>query len=439
MIGCKKLNISYLKLSWVVEKTLKTGAIIAVYILFCILYSNIVVPEYSFGGFNLSAESRHELVFPVLILLAVIVPSNARNINDLFILLSVFFLLIPSAVLCSLQGSSFIVFIVMVAAMFSVTIFWRVSTHIVSPLIKVGFDDNHQSIFDFWLPFAIVTYVLTLLAFHVDFEFRYKISEIYKYRFDFNDSLEFPLNYLLPFAGGPLVSYLAALSISRREWGRLALIIVFGILFYGFSTHKAFLFYPFFAIMVFYAIRLRVGLFYILAILFSGFSILALMANGKWLYFLGSIFADRLVFIPAQIHYVFFKEFSKIGFLYWSESKISMGLSSSPISINSVHYIAQIMTGDCKIGANVGWIANGYMNLGITGIVIYSAMLGVLFSLIDQFSYRLGDTILIAAFSAPILNIVSSNDLLIALLTGGVLPFMIILWILQKNRFIIKL
>lgn len=116
-----------------------------------------------------------------------------------------------------------------------------------------------------------------------------------------------------------------------------------------------------------------------------------------------------------------------------------MGLSSSPISINSVHYIAQIMTGDCKIGANVGWIANGYMNLGITGIVIYSAMLGVLFSLIDQFSYRLGDTILIAAFSAPILNIVSSNDLLIALLTGGVLPFMIILWILQKNRFIIKL
>ena len=105
--------------------------------------------------------------------------------------------------------------------------------------------------------------------------------------------------------------------------------------------------------------------------------------------------------------------------------------------MNSVNYIAEIMTGDSRIGANVGWIANGYMNFGLIGILVYAAILGLLFALLERWSRNFGGPLLMAAFSVPIFSIVTSNDLLVAMLTGGVLPMLVLLWfLLNTPRFL---
>lgn len=424
-----------LSLIQLTSKTFQVLIGLTIYFLLCDLYREIVVPVYSFGGFDLARESCHALVVPVLFLLLAVMPANVRNINDLFLLISFYFLLLPAAVLCALQGSDFIVFTLMSFAVFIVAGFWRLFAYI-APRHEIA--KLAQGALIFWLPFTIVVAVLAMLALHVNFEFRYSFAEVYDHRFDFNESLRFPLNYLLPFAAGPLVSFLAALSASRCELGKVLLIVCCGALFYGFSTHKAFLFFPFFSLFIYFSIRSRIGLFYVLALVFFSASIAALNASEEWRDIFGSVFANRLVFIPAQIHFVFFEEFSKVGFLYWAESKVSLGLAVSPIPINSVNYIAEIMTGDSSIGANVGWIANGYMNLGLIGIVAYAAIIGFGFAMIGRWSLRFSGPVLVAALSVPILNIVTSNDLLVAMLTGGVLPMLLLLWFLISRPRIFK-
>jgi len=370
----------------------------------------------------------------MLLLFIAAVPTTARNLSSLFVLISFYFLLLPAAVLSSMQGSSVFVFTCLLLAVLSAVGFSHLFRRMFFSRMRNLESKRTEVQISFWGPFSLLAAILAMLALHVDFVFRYSFAEVYDYRFDFNESLRFPLNYLLPFGAGPLAGFLAALALSRRDYVKLALVLLCGVLFYGFSTHKANLFFPLLTIIVYFAVQSRIGLFYILALVFLSASWASLVMGEPWSDLFGAIFANRLVFIPAQIHYVFFDEFSRVGFLYWAESKLSFGLSESPIPINSVNYIAEIMTGDERIGANVGWIANGYMNFGLIGVFFYSVLLGFVLAMTLRLSRRLGSAITVSTFSVPILNIVTSSDLLVAMLTGGVLPMLVLIWFLSNQK-----
>ncbi len=274
------------------------------------------------------------------------------------------------------------------------------------------------------LPLLFALIVLFALVIHVKFRFNLLFENVYDYRFDFNDSLSFPLNYLLPLAGGPVMSYLAVINYARRHWLWLMVVLSFSVMFYAFSTHKVFLFTPLLAIFIYILVARKTNLFWALAVAFAAGGFLALYASGSLSELVGSAFANRILFIPTQIHYAFFSEFEKVGYLLWAESRITFGLVKSPLAINSVNHIAELMTGNDSIGANVGWIANGYMNMGIWGIMLYALMISILLLVIDTLALNFDKVLLLAAFSVSVFMLITSSDLLTLLLTGGVLPML---------------
>lgn len=223
------------------------------------------------------------------------------------------------------------------------------------------------------------------------------------------------------------MSYLAVITYARRHWLCLIVVLSFSVMFYAFSTHKAFLFTPLLAIYIYIIIAKKTNLFRALAMAFATGGFLALYAGGSLGDLLGSAFANRILFIPTQIHYAFFSEFEKIGYLLWAESRITLGLLKSPLAINSVNHIAGIMTGNDTIGANVGWIANGYMNMGVWGILLYGLLVSILLLTIDRLARNFDRLLLLAAFSVSIFMLITSSDLLTLLLTGGVLPMLVFL------------
>jgi len=411
-----------------------------VYLMLCELYRQIVVPIYHFGGFNLADESKHELVIPILLLFLMVVPTRVESMRTLFALISFYFLLLPAGVLCALQGNDFLVFVVITASVFATLVF----SYLFDNFISFSGNDisncnsNKQSTKQvyFWGLFSVLVVVLFAVVLHVDFITTISFLDVYDRRFDFNESLYFPLNYLLPFAAGPLASFLAVFSASKREWGKLTLVLICGFLFFAFSTHKAFLFIPLFSVGVYFAVRSRLGLFYFFSIGFLGASIITLFAMDGLADLLGNVYANRLIFLPANISYVYFDEFSKIPSLYWAESKFGLGVFQSPLQLNSSNYIGFVMVGSEKISANTGWIANGYMNFAWIGIAFYSVIIGFFLAALNRFSRRFDDYVIQAGFVAFIFNIVTSNDLLTAMLTGGVLLMVILLWILpSRSRF----
>ena len=392
------------------------------------MYEQMVVPTFFFGGFQANPVGNSIIQSMLVLGSAALMPLRAEKMSELFLWLSMLLLLIPAASLSIHQGSDVTTLLMIFAGA------WLAyGLTVIYPRLGIFGDvAAAPSIKIMRVPMtAISLVVLILLALHVSGRLSFSFLDVYDIRFDFNDSLYFPLNYMLPFAGGPLAGLIIASALVTGN--RLYLIygIVAGLLFFGLSSHKALMFYPIFALVVFYVIRMSFGIVYFTLGL-TALALIALVSTGFIEILLGGSFANRLVFIPAQIHYYFFREFGEIGFQYWAESRVGLGFFESNIPIDSVNYIGQVMTGDASVGANTGWIANGYMNAGFVGIAVYAVIISVILYTIDVLGRRFGYAFVGAAFIVPVSNLVNSIDLLAGLLTGGLGVLFVLFFVLVR-------
>ncbi|MXP27962.1 hypothetical protein GRI58_03885 [Porphyrobacter algicida] len=412
-------------------------ALIALYSVLSTLYDHIVAPRYAFGSFRIDPRPDRWVEFGVIAILGLSLPTDPRRMSHIFAWLSAIFLLLPAAVLSAIQGSDrYAMFLMFGGVWFVMFLCWIMQKNAVDFSLDTR---PRQAKINIAVLLAMLFAVLAFLAFHVGGKMNFSLSSVYDYREDFNESLRFPLNYLLPFAAGPLSGLIVACALHEKKYYIIAMTVISGILFFGLSSHKAMLFYPFFVIMIYISLSHRSGHLYLIGV-FLFLTFLTVIAVGtRWEDLLGSSFANRLVFIPAQIHYYFFREFAEIGPQYWAESRFGFGLHASDLPLPSVNYIGFLMTGDAQIGANTGWIANGFMNAGVIGIAFYGVILAVTLHVVDILGGRYGYSFIGAAFIVPIFSFVNSIDLLVGFLTGGLgLLFILVFATVRPGRLLVK-
>lgn len=412
------------------SKILDQIIVLITYCLFVLIYSYIVVVDYRFGGFNFERSEFDYVVILLLVIFTYYLPINKKNIIYLYHVISIYFILLPAAVLTLYGGENIIHFFIIFFGTSMVPIFYHLfkihqsNTHIRSREINLYF-------------FIIFMYGVLLWSAYVSgFNFNLDFSKVYEYRFDFNESITFPLNYILPFAGGPLASFLAVYYFGQKKKVNLLLILSASVFLYGFTSHKSFMFGPIFSIIIYIFLLSKHDLSKLLGILLIALSLVTLLSDGELAIISGSMFGNRVVFLPVGIAYQYMKEFNDVGYMYWAESKVGFGLFESPLVIDSANYIAKIMTGSDRISANVGWLASGYMNLGIFGVFIYSAIIGFAISRFDVLSKYFGVGILTASFSQPLFSLITSIDLFTWLLTGGILMFILVLQVIIFNNMV---
>jgi len=222
-----------------------------------------------------------------------------------------------------------------------------------------------------------------------------------------------------------LIGYLSALTLRRKDFKVLFLIFILGILFFGFSSHKSLLVYPFASMAGYFFLKMRRP-YLLLMICISITSILIILNPYTQIRLLEGIFANRTIFLPSQINFFYFDYFSNNTHMLWAESKISFGLIASNLPLDVMHYIGGLMTGSYEICANTGWVANAYMNAGIIGIFIYAFIIASMFFFIDLWAKRYGLQLVGAAFLVPIINLIMSADLFIIFLTYGLFFLLLI-------------
>lgn len=389
------------------------------------LFDQVVAPRYAFGSFRINYRDDIWVEILTVILAGLVLPVDPKRMSEIFAWLSTVFLLVPAAVLSAHQGSDRTAMFMMFGGVWLVMFLCQILRN--SNLLGMSRVPAVAKV-NISALMAILLLVVGLLAFHVRGAFSLSMSSVYDFRQEFNDSLTFPLNYLLPFAGGPLNGFVVAYLIYRKKYQLLALPFLAGVLFFGFSTHKAMLFYPFFVAIIYVAITSRAGHLYLMGLFIALTALTFRLVGSGWEDLLGSSFANRLVFIPSQIHYFFFREFGEIGPQFWAESRLSLGLATPDLPLPSVNYIGLRMTGDAIIGANTGWIANGYMNGWLFGIVVYAVILALTLHVIDRLGERYGFGFIGAAFVIPIFSVINSIDLLAGYLTGGLLLLFVLVF-----------
>lgn len=406
------------------------AAMLALYVVLGILYDRVVAPRYSFGGFEMNPRDDGWVEIVTVLVAGLVLPTDTKRMTQVFAWLSTVFLLIPAAVLSGYQGSDRQAMFLMFGGVWLVMLLCRA---LADADFFFGIDTAPSAAhIDTSKMLALLAAVLILLGIQVGGQLSFSLADVYDYRQEFNESLGFPLNYLLPFAAGPLAGLITASALYKRQYITGAVVILAGLLFFGFSSHKAMLFYPPFAIAIYIAIAAHRGHLYLMGIFFL-LALATLFSGGSAFEdLLGGSFANRLVFIPAQIHYFFFQEFGNIGPQYWAESRLGLGIYQSDLPVPSVNYVGLMMTGDIQIGANTGWIANGYMNGYVLGIAVYALILATTLHVIDRLGDRYGYPFVGAAFAIPVFSLVNSIDLLAGFLTGGLLLLFVIFFTLVR-------
>ena len=149
----------------------------------------------------------------------------------------------------------------------------------------------------------------------------------------------------------------------------------------------------------------------------------------KWM---SDLLIRRTFFIPSFLGFAYYEFFSRNEFIYWSNTILSRFIDY-PYHLSPAKLIGDYL--GKKAHPNNSFLSTGYMHAGILGVFFYSVFVGFLFKIIDKICYKSMPVVLAVSFTIiPIILLITSADLLTALLTHGIGTVVIFLFILRSKK-----
>lgn len=267
----------------------------------------------------------------------------------------------------------------------------------------------------------------------------FNLSAVYELREEIGEGTGDIYSYLETIVSKSILTMAVALACVYRQRIAVILLCVVAILMFGFTTHKSMALYPFLVIGVYFAAskQNRMALF-----VWGVAGITAIAALDTWLYlnnhasteaWLLSLLTRRSLMVPAKLNSEYIEIFSVTQAYYWSNNRIAFGLLEQPYDMGPARLVASILTGR-EYSANTGWIGSGYAQAGLGGALLYSVILGFVFSVLDRCAARINPRIVAAAAIVPVFSALTATDLLTALMTHGLGLTVLMLLIIAPTK-----
>lgn len=270
------------------------------------------------------------------------------------------------------------------------------------------------------------------------------LSLVYDFREEAASNLPGFFGYLNSVTSKIIIPFAMVFAAQRRNWFAVSLLTLLSVLMFALTAHKSPLFYP-----------LVIGFIYLIGerrhvhqIFLAGLiTMLAICAVDLWIQKSGfegiagwftSLFARRALLVPSLLNWFYLDHFIEAPKYLWADSKFSFGLVESPHLLRPPNLIGREYFGRVEMSANTGWIGSGYANAGTAGLILYSIAIGLLFSLLDAYSKRIGNRLVIALFVLPVFTLLTSSDLTTMLLTHGLALSIFILAFIRPDTQKIK-
>ncbi len=240
------------------------------------------------------------------------------------------------------------------------------------------------------------------------------------------------MGYLVPWQARVINPFLLSIAWYKRRYGALLGIIGLQLFLYLITAHKSFLFAPLLVGFVIYAIHrqklLKLTLLGLIAGISGSFAVCAI----GWNIMLAALLIERALFLPARISFYYYDFFSKHQLMYLAESHFNPFISS-PYDMPIPNLIGEIYFNSPACWANTCYLADAYMNFGFLGIFLFSAILGIVFIILDSIAAKTDITIAVGATIVPILSL-TNGALFTVLGTSGLLLGMIMVWLYSQRE-----
>lgn len=250
----------------------------------------------------------------------------------------------------------------------------------------------------------------------------FNLLKVYKFRHIAAANLPWIYGYLSPMVSKVLLPSSLILSVINKNWISALASIVGSVLIFALTSNKGPLFYPFFALAIFFVLKRKdtLRMFVIGYVSAIALPMLCFLYVGKG-FLINSLFLRRVYFDAGNTNYMYYNFFSSHPFVSWAQSKLTFGAISYPYSLDVPHLIGLNYFSSALAGANTGWIGSGYMELGYVGMIIYSLLIGVLFAFLNAYSKSMDKRVVVAVMIVPILSVIMWSNLTTAFLTHGVI------------------
>ncbi len=143
-----------------------------------------------------------------------------------------------------------------------------------------------------------------------------------------------------------------------------------------------------------------------------------------------SLFIRRVFFLPSLIRNAYFDYFSSHAFAKMGETSLGF-LWTAPYSDNVPSIIGQQYFQGAY--ANTGYLASAYADFGVVGVIVFAAIAGAVFFLIDWSSGSLDQGLVAGIWIVPVFSLLSSR-LSTTLLSHGILISLVITVLLRENQ-----
>lgn len=295
---------------------------------------------------------------------------------------------------------------------------------------------KHGTYLTVFISLCFISIVLIKMAiggslFRINFDF----SQVYSFRKELGSSLFNGIwSYIVPWMMKIFTIIMIAFALLKKKYFIVFLLIIFQVMLFGITSHKAVAFYPIFAISLYvfkdskYTLILVIGsLVFFLLICFSSY----IFFDDK---LLSSYMIRRVFFLPAQLKFQYYDYFSTNGFVYWSHS-IFKSFIDYPFSLEPSHLIGSIYHGDAMNSSNTGFIGTSYMNFGFPGMVILGFFVALLIKIVDNFSKGGKPTWFYLSFlSVPFFDLFANAALLTIILTHGLGIALLMAWLTYDQK-----
>lgn len=260
--------------------------------------------------------------------------------------------------------------------------------------------------------------------------FNLSLANVYEFRDEAADNLPGIFGYVIPAVTKVFLPFGLIVALHRRSIVGILAIGAGVVLMFGLSSHKAILIYPILVVGL-YAIA---GSPWCVSLFVSGLtglvtlaSVLLLVTDNPAAGFFSSMVVRRGIILPAELTSYYLTWFLDQPYIYWAESRLTLGAFPSPYGVKIVNLIGLEFSGRLDMAANVGWIGSGYANAGPLGVLVYATGIGLLIALLTAFAERFDARIIVAANAPLVVTVLYASDFVTSLLTHGILVSLLVL------------
>ena len=263
--------------------------------------------------------------------------------------------------------------------------------------------------------------------------------------YDFRDAAHANLSvvsrYLYSGLAKVLLPLAIILSLATRNYLLAIFLIVIAIMLAAVSSHKSIIFLCALSVLTFFItkierIRINIPVFIVCSIAILGLldAIFIKHMYGSDIPFLGSLIQRRGLFsapLNDQFYISFFKE---NPYVFWSDSKVSLGLLNYPFSRSLPLEVGYHKRGLEGYSANTGILGSGYANAGVIGVILYAVIFSFISKLIIVSNVTFPARVLESSYLVIFLTILLSSDLVTAIISHGLIFFIFTFFVKYKAR-----